>query len=74
MEEPKTKECGDCGKSIPFNIFLRDNPTLSKKTAKTLWEDPFIIPYCPKCFLKRPEKPFRRRRRFNYNNCLKMRI
>ena len=74
MEQGKTRECGDCGKSIPFKIFLRDNPTLSMETAHNLWEDPFIVPYCPECFLKRPEKPYKRRRRYNYNDRLKLRI
>ena len=73
MEQIKTRKCGDCGTLIPFNIFLRDNPTISMERAQKLWNDPFIIPYCPQCFLNRPEKPYRRRRRYYYNDRLKMR-
>lgn len=73
MEQTKTKKCGDCGQLIPFHIFLRDNPTISKSRAQELWNDPFIIAYCPQCFLNRPEKPYRRRRRYYYNDRLKAR-
>ena len=73
MEQTIKKKCGDCGKLIPFQIFLRDNPTISKNRAQELWNDPFIITYCPQCFLNRPEKPYRRRRRYYYNDRLKMR-
>ena len=71
MEYIKTRKCG---KSILFQIFLRDNPIISMKRAQKLWKDPFIIPYCPECFLNRPEKPYKRRRRYYYNNHLKLRI
>jgi hypothetical protein len=73
MEDINAKRCGDCGNFIPFNIFLRDNPTIGLERARDLWNDPFIIPYCPECFLKRPEKPYKRRRRYNFNDRLKMR-
>jgi hypothetical protein len=73
MQHLEPKECGDCGQKIPFNIFLRDNPTIAIGRAKDLWEDPLIITYCPDCFLNRPEKPYRRRRRYFYNDRLKMR-
>ncbi|MFX0028821.1 MAG: hypothetical protein ACFE8B_06400 [Candidatus Hermodarchaeota archaeon] len=73
MAQIKTRKCGDCGILIPFQIFLRDNPTISMKRAQELWNDPFIIPYCPQCFLNRPEKPYRRRKRYYYNDRLKMR-
>ncbi len=73
MQQLKSKECGDCGKRIPFQIFLRDNPTILVERAQDLWEDPLIIPYCPECFLNRPEKPYKRRRRYYYNDRLKLR-
>ncbi|MFW9821507.1 MAG: hypothetical protein ACFFE4_01140 [Candidatus Thorarchaeota archaeon] len=73
MWQLDSKECGDCGKEIPFQIFLRDNPTISLKRARDLWNDPLIITYCPECFLNRPERPYRRRRRYYYNDRLKMR-
>ncbi|MBY8985566.1 MAG: hypothetical protein KGD65_10880 [Candidatus Lokiarchaeota archaeon] len=73
MLQLQPKRCGDCGRIIPFQIFLRDNPTITAKRAQDLWEDPLIIPYCPECFLNRPEKPYRRRRRYYYNDRLKMR-
>lgn len=73
MQQLESKECGDCGKGIPFQIFLRDNPTISLKRAHNLWKDPLIIPYCPECFLNLPERPYRRRRRYYYHDRLKMR-
>ncbi len=73
MQQLQAKLCGDCRMEIPFRIFLRDNPTISFERASDLWEDPLIIPYCPECFLKRPEKPYKRSRRYYYNNRLKMR-
>ncbi|MFW9785514.1 MAG: hypothetical protein ACFFFB_24745 [Candidatus Heimdallarchaeota archaeon] len=74
MENLKNRKCGDCGESISFDIFLRDNPAVSVKQGRELWEDPFIVTYCPGCFLKRPEKPYRYRRRFRYNNRLNLRV
>jgi len=73
MQQIESKECGDCGKDMPFQIFLRDNPTISLERAQDLWEDPLIIPYCPECFLNRPERPYKRLRRYNYHDRLKTR-
>ncbi len=73
MQQLESRECGDCGKDMPFQIFLRDNPTISLERAQDLWEDPLIIPYCPECFLNRPERPYKRRRRYYYHDRLKMR-
>lgn len=73
MQQLQAKICGDCGEEIPFRIFLRDNPTISLERTRDLWKDPLIIPYCPECFLKRPEKPYKHRRRYYHNDRLKMR-
>ena len=73
MQQSQPKKCGDCGQIIPFQIFLRDNPTITPKRARDLWKDPLIIPYCPVCFLNRPERPYKRLRRYYYNDRLKMR-
>jgi len=74
MKQLKARNCGDCGQVIPFDAFLRDNQTISLEQGRDLWEDVFFTIYCPECFLKRPEKPFRKRRRYNYNNSLKLRL
>jgi hypothetical protein len=74
MEQLKERKCGDCGEIIPIDVFLRDNPTLSIEQGKNLWEDLLFTIYCPECFLRRPEKPFRKRRGYNRNNRLKLRI
>ena len=74
MSQLNARKCGDCEKLIPFQIFLRDNPSIPLERAKDIWEDPFIIPFCPECFLKIPEKPYKPRRRYNYNNHLRQRL
>ena len=51
MSQLKARKCGDCERLIPFQIFLRDNPSIPIERAKDIWEDPFIIPFCPECFL-----------------------
>lgn len=68
------KNCIDCGKSISFEAFCRENPSITLHNAKELWENPLISVYCYNCFFKRPEKPYKQRRRYYYNNYLKLRI
>lgn len=53
------KKCSDCGKSITFQEFCSQNPSLKFFKARKLWDDPLITPYCPSCFINRPEKPFK---------------
>ncbi|MHA2185432.1 MAG: hypothetical protein ACXAAI_10570 [Promethearchaeota archaeon] len=74
MQPLKVRRCGDCKKFIPFRIFLRDNPTISVQRAQDFWDDPYILLLCPECFLKSPEKPYKRRRRYFHNDRLKLRL
>jgi hypothetical protein len=64
MEKISIKKCCDCNKLINYIEYRRINPSLSTDVAKDLWENPLITIYCPDCFLKRPEKPYRKRKRF----------
>jgi hypothetical protein len=61
-EDSKNKKCADCGRSISFLEFLRDNPSFSKSRAKQLWKDSIISIFCPDCYFNRPEKPFKTKR------------
>ena len=61
------KLCFDCRKILTFQEFRINNPSLSLQKAIKLWKDPLITPYCPNCFLNRPEKPYKTRKRdFSY--------
>lgn len=66
MIEKKTpldqQACIDCGKFMSFEVFRRDNPTLTFRRAQELWRFPFIEKYCPDCYFKRPEKPYKKKR------------
>ncbi|MFX1407437.1 MAG: hypothetical protein ACFFBW_10795, partial [Promethearchaeota archaeon] len=64
MEKLITKQCCDCSRIISFTEFRINNPLLSKEAASDLWENPLIKIYCVECFLNRPEKPYRKRKRF----------
>ena len=58
------KKCVDCDRVITFKDFCRINPFFSLKGAKELWNNPLITPYCSECYFKRPEKPFKLRKRY----------
>ncbi|TXT53574.1 MAG: hypothetical protein BAJALOKI2v1_910003 [Promethearchaeota archaeon] len=60
----KIQQCCDCGVKLSFEDFRRIHPSLSEEKAKGLWEISFVKKYCPECFFNRPEKPFRKRRRY----------
>ncbi|MFX0059615.1 MAG: hypothetical protein ACFE85_17565 [Candidatus Hodarchaeota archaeon] len=64
MEKQIIKQCCDCNKSISFAEFLRNNSLLSKEAASDLWKNPLVNIYCIECFLNRPERPYRKRKRF----------
>ncbi|HEC41125.1 hypothetical protein LCGC14_2397500 [marine sediment metagenome] len=68
MEQLQARKCGDCEKVISFQDFLRDNPTIDDKRGCDLWKSPLITVYCTKCFLNRPEKPYKTNRRYYYRN------
>ena len=57
------KSCIDCGKRISFQEFCEINPSLKEKQAESLYFNPIISIYCPKCYFERPEKPFKKKRR-----------
>ena len=61
-ENYPTKKCTDCGKSISFLQFLRDNPSFSPYRANELWNDSMISIFCPDCYFNRPERPFKTKR------------
>ena len=63
FQELADKRCGDCGMLMSFQEFFRDNPSLTRNRAIDLWNDPLIQPYCLKCFLNAPEKPYKVKRR-----------
>jgi len=68
-EDSQNKKCADCGKSIAFSEFCRDNPSFTKERAQNLWNDSMISIFCPNCYFNRPEKPFKTKRgNFNYNS------
>lgn len=58
------KKCGECNQSLTFEDFCRINPSLILKKAHDYWNDSMILIYCPDCYYKLPEKPFKRRRRY----------
>ena len=64
----KIKHCCDCNLPIPFAHFMAMHPFLSKLDAKELYENPLIGVYCPNCYFQRPEKPYKKRRRYTYYN------
>jgi len=67
-EVSQNKKCADCGKSISFLEFLRDNPSFSQVRGEDLWKDSMISKFCPDCYFNSPEKPFKTKRGyFNYN-------
>jgi len=76
MEKQIIKHCCDCNKPINLTAFQRSNPLLSTEAATDLWENPLINIYCIECFLNRPEKPYRKRRKYlsYYQFKLKYRI
>ncbi|HEC38027.1 hypothetical protein LCGC14_0847760 [marine sediment metagenome] len=68
-----TRKCGDCEKEIPFQGFLRENPTIDNERGRDLFDSPIITVYCTECFLKRPEKPYKTNRRYYYQKRYKKR-
>ena len=61
------KFCVDCGKKISFQEFCEINSSLTEEQAEGLYYNPIINIYCPNCYFKRPEKPFKtKRRRLDY--------
>lgn len=61
-EDSQDRKCADCGNTISFLEFLRDNPSISIVRAKDLWNDSLISIFCPDCYFNRPEKPFKIKR------------
>jgi hypothetical protein len=63
------KRCDDCKKSLTFEEFRRINPSITEQQAQEFWNDPMILIYCPDCYFKRPEKPFKAKRGYyNYSS------
>jgi len=73
MEQLQARKCGDCEKVISFQDFLRDNPTIDNERGRDLWKSSLITVYCTKCFLNRPEKPYKPNRRYYYRNYRRIR-
>ena len=67
----ESKNCCDCGLSIPFSQFRENHPSLSKFHAKKLYEDPLMAIYCPNCYFQRPEKPYKKKGRQYYTKIYK---
>ncbi|MFX1379917.1 MAG: hypothetical protein ACFFA4_12580 [Promethearchaeota archaeon] len=66
-EDLKNKRCMICRKLISFPEFLRDNPSISKLRAKSIWNDSMIALFCPDCYFNLPERPFKvKRNQFNF--------
>ncbi len=73
MVQVHTRKCGDCGKELTFEEFLRDNPSINEERGRDLFESPIITVYCTGCFLNRPEKPYKTNRRYYYRKRLRLR-
>ena len=68
MKQCRTQEkkCADCNQTLTYEEFCQINPSLSREKAQEYWNDSTILIFCPDCYFKLPEKPFKSKRGY-YN-------